>query len=112
MNDDFICRKDIERFIVNGLNNPDKWKAFGHDAIEILNEVHFMEPAQVRPVEPAEWKPVMYSPNDLICSNCGWIQGRFSNFCPECGHIMLRYSAADGTWKPSTELTENQEGKI
>ena len=31
----------IEKFIVDGLNNPDKAKAFGHDAIEILAEVHY-----------------------------------------------------------------------
>lgn len=31
----------IEKFIENGLNNPDKKKAFGYDAIEILTEVHF-----------------------------------------------------------------------
>ena len=31
----------IEKFIEDGLNNPDKEKAFGHDAIEILAEVHY-----------------------------------------------------------------------
>lgn len=104
MNDDFICRKDIERFIENGLNNPDKEKAFGHDAVEILTEVHFMKPANVRPVETAEWRPVMYAPDEVRCSNCGWVQRRFSDYCPECGRIMLRYSAVEGKWKPSTDF--------
>ena len=34
-----------EKFIEDGLNNPDKDKAFGHDAIEIMTEVHYMQAA-------------------------------------------------------------------
>ena len=47
---DYISREAVEQFIENGLNNPDKSKAFGHDAVEILTEVHFMDAADVRPV--------------------------------------------------------------
>ena len=47
---DYISRQKVERFIENGLNNPDKSKAFGHDAVEILTEVHFMDAADVQPV--------------------------------------------------------------
>ena len=47
---DYISRQKVERFIENGLNNPDKKKAFGHDAVEILTEVHYMDSVDVRPV--------------------------------------------------------------
>ena len=47
---DYIEREVIEKFIEAGLNNPDKNKAFGHDAIEILTEIHFMPAADVAPV--------------------------------------------------------------
>ncbi len=31
----------VIKFIEDGLNNPNKRKAFGHDAVEILTEVEF-----------------------------------------------------------------------
>ena len=40
----------IEKFIEDGLNNPDKEKAFGHDAIEILAEVHYAPTIDAVPV--------------------------------------------------------------
>lgn len=36
-----IDSEPIKKFIVDGLNNPDKMKAFGHDAIEILAEIEY-----------------------------------------------------------------------
>lgn len=36
-----IDSKPIVKFIMDGLNNPDMRKAFGHDAIEILTEIEF-----------------------------------------------------------------------
>jgi len=36
-----IDAKPIMKFIVDGLNNPDLKKAFGHDAIEILAEIEY-----------------------------------------------------------------------
>ena len=38
---DLISRSALEKFIENGLNNPDKTKRFGHDAVEIVTEVHY-----------------------------------------------------------------------
>lgn len=35
----YIKKEPIMEFITNGLNNPDKTKAFGYDAIEILTEI-------------------------------------------------------------------------
>ena len=47
---EYIERQAVEEFILDGLNNPDKDKAFGHDAIEILAGIHFMLAADVAPV--------------------------------------------------------------
>lgn len=58
--DEYISRESVEKYIEAGLNNPDKAKAFGHDAIEILAEVHYMPAADVLPVvrcsECKHWK--------------------------------------------------------
>lgn len=52
-----IDAEPIEKFIEDGLNNPDKLKAFGHDAIEVLSEIHFaptIDPVSLRP--KGEWE--------------------------------------------------------
>ena len=36
-----IDANPIVQFIMDGLNNPDKLKALGHDAIEVLAEIEF-----------------------------------------------------------------------
>ena len=36
-----IDKEPIKKFIVDGLNNPNRMKAFGHDAIEILTEIEY-----------------------------------------------------------------------
>ena len=38
-----IDANPIVKFIMDGLNNPDKLKALGHDAIEILTEIEFAD---------------------------------------------------------------------
>lgn len=38
---EYIDREPIIKFIAEGLSNPDKSKAFGHDAIEIMAEIQF-----------------------------------------------------------------------
>lgn len=60
----YIIREDIEKFIEDGLNNPNKEKAFGHDAIEIMTEVHFMPAANV--TEVVFCKDCIYR-NDTPC---------------------------------------------
>ena len=57
-----LARADREGRVVvlpfeNGLNNPDRNKAFGHDAIEILTEVLYMPAADVAPVADRRKKP-------------------------------------------------------
>ena len=55
---EYIERAAVEKFIEDGLNNPDKNKAFGHDAIEIMAEIHYMPAADV--VEVVRCKDCQY----------------------------------------------------
>lgn len=45
-NGDLVSRSAIEKFIENGLNNPNKTKRFGHDAVEIITEIHYAPAAE------------------------------------------------------------------
>ena len=85
---DYIEREVIEKFIEDGLNNPDKDKAFGHDAIEIMAEIHFMPPADVAPVRHAHWFDV--GSLSCRCSGCGCKNDRQTAWCPNCGAKMDR----------------------
>ena len=94
---EYIERAAVEKFIEDGLNNPDKNKAFGHDAIEIMAEVHYMQAADVVEVRHGRWGeyesfPLTPSLNGHPCSECGM---RFSTsaipvmkYCPNCGALM------------------------
>ena len=90
---EYIERAAVEKFIEDGLNNPDKNKAFGHDAIEIMAEIHYMPAADVAPVVHGKWEP-----GNPICPVCG--ENKFKDldadvwadwqpkFCPNCGARM------------------------
>lgn len=43
----YIKKEPIIAFITKGLNNPDKAKAYGYDAIEILTEIEYAPAADV-----------------------------------------------------------------
>ena len=43
----YIKKEPIIEFITKGLNNPDKSKAYGYDAIEILAEIEYTPTADV-----------------------------------------------------------------
>ena len=47
---EYIEREAVEKFIMDGLNNSDVYERFGHDAIKIITEVHYMPAADVAPV--------------------------------------------------------------
>ena len=76
---EYIERAAVEKFIEDGLNNPDKNKAFGHDAIEIMAEIHYMPAADVAEVRHGRWIGIEYDGYadgfpvyDLWeCSECG-----------------------------------------
>ena len=50
----YIEKEPIIEFITKGLNNPDKTKAFGYDAIEILTEIEYAPTADVVPKSEVE----------------------------------------------------------
>ena len=95
---EYIERQAVEEFIQDGLNNPDKSKAFGHDAIEILAEIHYMPAADVAEVRHGRWMTTDAYPHHLYCSVCyktyaknaKWVNELDlpTNYCPNCGARM------------------------
>lgn len=85
----------LVKFIQDGLNNPDREKALGHDAIEILAEIECnmptIHPDSLRP--KGRWVYAGYTAfcgtPYCRCSLCG--EGdttHRTNFCPNCGADM------------------------
>ena len=95
---EYIERQAVEEFIQDGLNNPDKDKRFGYDAIEILAGIHFMLAADVAPVRHGRWMTTDAYPHHLYCSVCyktyaknaKWVNELDlpTNYCPNCGARM------------------------
>ena len=95
---EYIERAAVEKFIEDGLNNPDKNRAFGHDAIEIMAEVHYMPAADVVEVRHGRWLTTDAYPHHLYCSVCyktyaknaKWVNELDlpTNYCPNCGALM------------------------
>ena len=83
---EYIEREAVEEFIQDGLSNPNKDKAFGHDAIEILAGIHFMLAADVAPVRNGHWTDV--GSLSCRCSECGCKNNRETAYCPACGARM------------------------
>lgn len=102
---DYINRNELEKFIQNGLNNPEKEKAFGNDVIQIMAEVHYMAASDVKPVIHAKWEEcdyiepcahgfgtIRHERAGLKCTNCVHVFSKKllweNNFCPNCGARM------------------------
>ena len=89
---EYIEREAVEKFIMDGLNNSDVYERFGHDAIKIITEVHYMPAADVAPVRHGRWKTNSDRPDTLICSicKCGFDMWKHDphNYCPNCGAKM------------------------
>ena len=51
----YIEKEPIIEFITKGLNNPDKSKAYGYDAVEILTEIEYTPTADVQEVRHGKW---------------------------------------------------------
>ena len=87
---EYIDRAAVEKFIEDGLNNPDKTKRFGHDAIEIIAEVHYMPAADVAPVVHGRWDDSLdgITPYCTVCGNSHRLMTRTPNYCPNCGAKM------------------------
>lgn len=98
---EYIEREAVEKFIEDGLNNQDVAKRFGHDAIEIMAEVHYMPAADVAPVVRGRWEKepssywrwtssgaVAVTRTTYRCGLCGRGTAVKSNYCPNCGAKM------------------------
>ena len=91
---EYIEREALLKFIENGLNNPDKTKAFGYDAVEIMTEVQYAPAADVVERKRGEWEFVeqrFYHGgfiNLFRCSECSAATDKEYNFCPNCGADM------------------------
>ena len=86
---DYIERAAVEKFIEDGLNNPDKNKAFGHDAIEVMAEIHYMPAADVAPVRHGRW--ILLDKNESgVCSECNRQDhiDPLATHCRYCGALM------------------------
>ena len=93
----YIERGAIERFIENGLNNPDNDKAFGYDGVCILAEVHYMQAADVVEVKHGEWVRLdaYKGMENFKCSVCRsecyvptCMNEPMYSYCPNCGAKM------------------------
>lgn len=99
---EYIEREAVEKFIEDGLNNQDVAKRFGHDAIEIMAEVHYMPAADVAPVVHGRWMHEETEGGFHIwrCSRCG--RGMNDNpegidlYCYHCGAKMDGGDNAEG----------------
>jgi hypothetical protein len=69
----YIKKEPIIEFIIKGLNNPDKTKAYGYDAIEILTEIEFTPTADVVEVKRGKW--------DHECLECSVCKRNISEIC-------------------------------
>lgn len=85
---DYIERAAVEKFIEDGLNNPDKNRAFGHDAIEIMAEVHYMPAADVVEVRHGYW--IYHHSGGSFCFACKrWVPySHHPKYCETCGARM------------------------
>lgn len=98
---EYIERESVEKFIMNGLNNSDVYERFGHDAIKIIAEVHYMPAADVAPVRHGRWVEkekytfgIMYDCS--LCENRILDNGHPWNYCPNCGARMDGGESDDG----------------
>ena len=94
-----IDANPIVKFIMDGLNNPDKLKALGHDAIEILAEIEFADTVDAVPVVHGRWENIRnFGSGECYgwCNQCktpvkadnatGLVQN--NRFCRWCGAKM------------------------
>ncbi len=89
---EYIEREAVEKFIEDGLNNQDVAKRFGHDAIEIMAEVHYMPAADVAPVVHGRWVTHYRSGTPVaegyVSTCCDMWNNHKRNYCPHCGAKM------------------------
>ena len=95
----YIKKEPMIEFITKGLNNPDKSKAYGYDAVEILAEIEYTHTADVQEVRHGRWigypsitisqKRRRIQSITYQCSCCGKSNGRAKPlYCKNCGALM------------------------
>lgn len=81
----YIEKGPIIKFITKGLNNPDKTKAYGYDAIEILAEIEYTPTADV--VEVVRCRDCRYFTEGMAVGMCKRVEDKpiipccFDHFC-------------------------------
>ena len=92
-----IDANPIVQFIMDGLNNPDKMKALGHDAIEILAEIEYAPTVDAVEVKHGRWIEKVDMVASYLadceetfyeCSVCNSANFGESPYCPNCGAKM------------------------
>ena len=90
-----IDAEPVKKFIVDGLNNKEPNKAFGHDAIEILAEIEYAPTIEATPVVHGRWEKCWEekSRHYFRCSNCktAYMDGVSGAIAPEYGSRAWRY---------------------
>ena len=81
----YIKKEPIIEFITKGLNNPDKSKAYGYDAVEILAEIEYTPTADVQEVRHA--KVELIDNGEGVWSNCHRLDSidNLAKYCRYCG---------------------------
>ena len=73
----YIDADALIEFITKGLNNPDKTKAFGYDAIEILTEIEYAPTADVVP--KSETIHMFVKRFESYIGNCTFTMGQYND---------------------------------
>ena len=84
---EYIKKEAVIKFIENGLNNPDKTKSFGHDAIEIMAEVQYIPAADIVEIRHGKWLTA-----DIVEIRHGkWFEDEYdeTTYCSECKEEAL-----------------------
>ena len=81
----YIEKEPIIEFITKGLNNPDKSKAYGYDAVEILAEIEYTPTADVQEVRHGKFE--LIDNGKGVCSNCHRLDSidNLAKYCRYCG---------------------------
>ena len=90
----YIKKEPIIEFITKGLNNPDKSKAYGYDAVEILAEIEYTPTSDVQEVRHAKFE--LIDNRRGVCSNCHWLDSidNLAKYCRYCGAKIDKESEA------------------